>query len=115
MVRGIATDKKKYKHKDRNDTKWLAKDLNEFRHQAEEYIDSKRPKDEKDFNYTIEKSKKKTMPFVRTILIILGIMGFFALIYGIYSLIQEVNILNIINTLIGAIFLGSLILFEKYG
>jgi hypothetical protein len=114
MVQGIETNGKKYKHKKKNNVKWLAKDLNEIRKTAENYIDSKRPRNDEEINVTVKKSMRDTWSFIRIIAIILGIIGIFTLIYGIYSLTVEINILSIINTSIGIVFVSGFILFEKY-
>ena len=115
MVKGIETDSKNLKKIKKKDEKWLAEDLNEIRKIAENHIDRNRPSDEEELDKTITKSTKKAMPFARMIAFILGIIGIFTLVFGIYSMTQEINILSIINTLIGAVFLISFILFEKYG
>ncbi len=115
MVKGIETNSKNLKKIKKKDEKWLAEDLNEIRKIAENHIDRNRPSDEEELDKTITKSTKKAMPFARMIAFILGIIGIFTLVFGIYSMTQEINILSIINTLIGAVFLISFILFEKYG
>ena len=115
MVKGFETDSEKIKQIKKKDEKWLSKDLNEFRKIAEKYIDKNRPTDEDEYDKTVIRSSKKTMPFARMIAIFLGIIGIFTLIFGIYTLTQGINILSIINTLIGASFVLTFILFEKYG
>ncbi len=112
MVKGIETDNKKIEKKDE---KWLAKDLNEIRKMAENYIDSNRPSDNKEINGEVKAGIKKSMPFARMIAIIIGIIGFLMLLFGIYSLTLEINFLSIFNTIIGAVFFILFILFEKYG
>jgi hypothetical protein len=97
MVQGIETDNKKYKHKKRNDTKWLSEDLNEIRKTTEKYIDSIRPEDEKEINGYPKKSKKKTMTIDRIIaIILLGIFGPIALVIGIYLNLQENYVIGIL-------------------
>lgn len=58
MVRGIATDSKRYKHIHR-DEKWLTKDLQDIKRTIENYIDTKRPAAEKEINKTFQASKKR--------------------------------------------------------
>lgn len=115
MVQGIETGDKKYKHKKKNDVKWLTKDLNEIRKTAENYIDSKRSDNDEEINVTVKKSISETCSFIRIIAIILGIMGFFTLISGIYLLliIQENFVISITTSLIGLVFLVTFILIEK--
>lgn len=55
MVRGIATDNKRYKHIKRSDEKWLCKDLQVFKRTVEKYIDDIRPNGENE----IKKIKKR--------------------------------------------------------
>ena len=59
MVKGIETDSKKIEKKDE---KWLAKDLNEIREMAEDYIDKNRPSDDKEINGIVKAGIKKSMP-----------------------------------------------------
>lgn len=115
MVQGIETDDKKYKHKKKNDINWLAKDLNEIRTTAENYVDSKRPRNNEKIDITISKSLKETWSFIRIIAIILGIIGFFTLFSGMYLLIviQENYVISVTTCLIGITFLLTFILFEK--
>ena len=112
MVKGIETDNKKIEQKDE---KWLAKDLNEIRKIAEDYIDKNRPIDKIEINGKVKSGIKKSMPFARMIAIIIGIIGFLMILFGIYSLTVEINFLSILNTIIGIVFFISFILFEKYG
>jgi hypothetical protein len=116
MVQGIETGDKKYKHKKKDDVKWLAKDLNEIRKTAENYIDSKRPKNDEELNVTVKRGMSETWSFIRIIAIILGIIGFFSLLFGIYLLfiIQGNFVIGITGCLIGLVFLLTFILFEKY-
>jgi len=116
MVQGIETGEKKYKHKKKDDIKWLAKDVNEIRKTAENYIDSKRPNNDEEINGTVKMSTTETWSFIRIIAIILGIIGFFSLLSGIYLLfiIQEKFVIGITGCLIGIVFLLTFILFEKY-
>lgn len=114
MVKGIETNNKKIKDIEKKDEKWLAKDLNDVRKMVEDYIDSNRPDDEKEINGKV-KAGIKSMAFARMIAIIIGIIGICLLAFGIYSITQEINFLSVFNTFIGAVFLISFILFEKYG
>ena len=75
MVRGIATDSKKYKHIHR-DEKWLTKELHDIKRTVEHYIDEVRPAAEKEITKTYTKSTKKSMTIDRIIAILfLGIFG----------------------------------------
>jgi hypothetical protein len=114
MVKGIETDKK-YKHIKKNDVKWLAKDLNEIRDTFENYIDSNRPSDDENIVKAATIKKKKSMPIIRIIVIVLGIMGIFALLSGIFLIFQDNYVIGIFTSLIGVVFIISFILFEKYG
>lgn len=114
MVRGIATDGKKYKHLKRNDEKWLCKDLNDIKKTVENYIDNIRP-DEKKTNETVKKAKKKTMTIDRIFaIIVLAIFGSISLITGIYLILKENYLIGISLTIFGSIFVITFILYEKY-
>ena len=115
MVRGIATDNKKYKHIKRDNTKWLSKDLNVFKKYIEKYIDSIRPDDEKKTDTSPGESKKKMMTFDRIIAVLfLGLFGSISLIAGIFLLIKEVYIIGVPAGLFGAVLVICFFLFEKY-
>jgi len=114
MVQGIETDNKKYKHKKRNDEKWLTKDLQEFRKTTEKYIDSIRPNNEKQL-YGQKQTNKSSMIIVRIItIILLGIFGSISLFTGIILIFKENYVLGIPISSIGAVFVISFILFEKF-
>lgn len=113
MVRGIATDNKKYKHKNRNDEKWLCEDLYVYRKTVEKYIDNLRPKDEEETAKSLKKKKEMTLDRIIAILI-LGIFGSITVIFGIYMIIKGIYIIGVPSGVFGAIFVISFLLFEKY-
>ena len=110
MVRGLATDGKKYKHINRNDEKWLSKDLQDIKKTVEHYIDNIRPDD----NKTVKKSKTKGMKIDRLIAILLGIFGSISLITGIFLILKGIYFLGGSLTIFGAVFVITYILFEKF-
>ena len=114
MVRGIATDGKKYKHVHR-DEQWLCEDLHEVTRSVEHYIDRIRPSDDEQQHVSVHKSTKKTMTVDRIIaIILLGIFGSAALITGIFLLLQENYFIGAFLGLFGAIFVIAFCLFEHY-
>ncbi len=114
MVRGIATDSNRYKHKKRDDEKWLTEDLHVIKRTVEKYIDNLR-RNEEEINKSVKKSKKKMMTIDRVLVIlILGIFGSTALITGIYLLLISNYVLGIPIGVFGAISVISFYLFEKY-
>ncbi len=114
MVRGIATDGKKYKHIQRNE-KWLTKDLHDIKKTVEHYIDEIRPAAEKEITKTFTKSTKKTLTADRIIAILfLGIFGSITLITGIYLIVQQTYVVGVPLCAFGVVFVLSLILFERY-
>ena len=115
MVRGLATDGKKYKHINRNDEKWLSKDLNDIKKTVVKYIDNIRPDNEKAKDSLHKKSKKKKMTIDRIFaILILGIFGSITLITGIYLIIKETYFLGGSLGVFGAVFVLAFILYEKY-
>jgi len=115
MVRGINTDGKKYKHINRNDEKWLCKDLNDIKKTIENYIDNIRPDGEKRTDKTVEKIKRKTMTIDRILVIlVLGIFGSITLITGIYLILKVNYLIGVSLTIFGLIFVTAYILYEKY-
>jgi|SRR4030042_1982285 len=111
MTKGIETGSKKYTHINRDDEKWLFKDLYDIRKTIEDYIDLIRPNDEN----KIDKSVKKTMTIGRIISILfLGLFGLIMFIVGIY-LITKVNyVIGISLVIFGSVFLVAFYLNEKY-
>ena len=115
MVRGIATDSNRYKHKKRNDEKWLCEDMLVWKRYVEKYIDNLRPNDEKEINKSVKKGKKKMLTVSRVFeILILGVFGSITLITGIYILLKGNFVLGVPLAIIGAIFVIALILNEKY-
>jgi uncharacterized membrane protein len=111
MIRGLATDGKKYKHINRSDEKWLSKDLQDIKKTIENYIDNIRPKD----NETVKKANKKDVKIVRIIaILLLGVFGSISLITGIFLLIRGTYFLGGSIVIFGAVFVISFILFERF-
>ena len=108
MVHGLATDDKKYKHKKRNNLKWLCKDLNVYKKTVEKYIDNLRSKDEIEI-----KSVMMTLDRIIAILF-LGIFGSITLITGICLIIKGNYVLGVPLGFIGAVFVVAFCLYEKY-
>ena len=114
MVRGIATDSKKYKHIHR-DEKWLTKDLHDIKRTVEHYIDEIRPAAEKEINQTFTKSTKKTMTVDRVFAILFfGIFGSITLISGIYFIIKQTYVVGISLAIFGLLLVVCFVLFERY-
>ena len=112
MVRGIATDSKKYKPKNRNDEKYLSEDLNVIRKTVENYIDDIRPKDDEDLT---KYERKKGTDFVRIFAILfLGILGSISLITGLYLIYKQTYFTGFSFTIFGAVAILCFILYEKY-
>ena len=115
MVRGIATDSKRYKHKKQNDEKWLCEDMLVWKRYVEKYIDNLKPNDEKEINDSVKKSKKKMMTVDRVFaILILGVFGPITLITGIYMTLKGIYVLGVPLGLFGAIFVIAFFLYEKY-
>ncbi len=115
MVRGLATDGKKYKHINRNDEKWLSKDLNDIKKTVEKYIDDIRPDNEKAIDSLQKKSKKKKMTIDRIFaILILGIFGATTRIIGIFLIIKGTYFLGGSLSIFGAVFVLTFIMYEKY-
>lgn len=115
MVRGIATDSNRYKHKKRDDEKWLCEDLHVFKRTVEKYIDNLRCNNEEEIYKSEKKSKKKRMTIDRVLaILILGIFGSITLLTGIYLLIKSNYVLGIPIEVFGVILVISFYLFEKY-
>ncbi|KYK30397.1 MAG: hypothetical protein AYK22_03955 [Thermoplasmatales archaeon SG8-52-3] len=111
MVRGLATDSKRYKHIDRNDTKWLSKDLQDIKKTIEHYIDNIRPNE----NKTEKKEDKERITLERYFaILVLGIFGSITLVTGIFLLIRGVYFLGGSLSIFGAVFLLAFILFERF-
>jgi len=111
MTKGIETDSKRYKHINRDDEKWLFKDLYDIRKTIENYIDSIRPNDEN----KIDKSVKKTIAIDRIIAILfLGLFGLIIFIVGIYLIIKVNYVVGIPLVIFGSIFLVAFYLNEKH-
>ena len=111
MPHGIETDDKKYKHKKRNEIKWLAEDLYEIRKTYENYIDSIRPDEKKEKSSTVTKEEKTVLTSVRVVqILILGILGSIILIGGVYMFMKDNNVVSIPLVLIGAVFVIALVL-----
>jgi len=114
MVRGIATDSKKYKHVQRNE-KWLTKELHDIKKTVEHYIDEVRPAAEKEITKTFTKSKKKSMTVDRILAILfLGIFGSITLITGIYLIIKQTYLVGVSLGVFGLVFVICFVLFERY-
>lgn len=115
MVQGIETDDKKYKHKKRNDEKWLAKDMLVWKRYVERDIAEKASQNEKEKNISITKDRKKTFTPVRVLqILILGIFGPIILIGGLYMFMMDNSVVAIPLVLIGAVLVIALILNEIY-
>ncbi len=115
MVRGIATDNKKYKHKKRNDEKDMCEDMLVWRRYIQRDIDKLRNRNQKEISTSEKKDEKETISPVRVLqILILGILGPIILIGGVYMLINEINIVSVNLVLIGAVFVIALILNEIY-
>ena len=111
MIHGISTDNKKYKHINRNEIKWLCKDLHYFKRITEKYIDHIRPDDEKE----PDKSLRKMMTVDRVIAIIfLGIFGSATLVTGIYLLMKGTYLMGVPLSIFGVVFVLAFFLFERY-
>jgi len=115
MVHGIATDGKKYKHINRNDEKWLSKDILVWRRYVERDTQQSGIKNEKEMNESLNDSKKKTLTVIRILqILILGVFGSITLIGGIYLLLKGIYVLGVPSTIIGAVFVIALILNEMH-
>jgi len=116
MVRGIATDSKRYKHIKRSDEKWFCDDLLVFKRTVEKYINNIRPDDKEENGKTIEKNKKKMMTIDRIFAILfLGFFGSITLITGIYFLLQGKSVIvGFPILLFGFVAVISFILYERY-
>lgn len=115
MVRGIATDNKKYKHINRNNEKWLCKDLYVFKRYTEKYINNLKYDDENELDKSQKNGKKKIMTVDRVIAIIfLGIFGSITLLTGIYLVLKQVNFLSVSLLIFGIVFVVAFCLYEKY-
>jgi uncharacterized membrane protein YgcG len=114
MVRGIATDDKRYKHIYR-DEKWLTKDLHDIKKTIEHYIDSQQPAAEKESTTSLQKSTQRTMTVDRIIAIIfLGIFGSITLLTGLFLVIKQPSVFTGSLVFIGVIFIICYLLFEYY-
>jgi hypothetical protein len=114
MVRGIATDSKRYKHIHR-DEKWLTKDLHDIKRTIEHYIDSQRLAAEKEINKSFQKSTQRTMTVDRIIAIIfLGIFGSITLFTGLYLVVKQPSLFTGSLVFIGMILIICYLLFEYY-
>ncbi|MBN1280212.1 MAG: hypothetical protein JXA00_01035 [Candidatus Thermoplasmatota archaeon] len=114
MVRGIATDEKKYKHVRQDDDQWLSKDVQEIRKTAELYIEGLRPVDDQETPGRRAQRSAHDMRIIHMLVILLGIFGTMTLLAGLYFLIKGNGIIGVSATSIGAVFMMALLLYEKY-
>ena len=115
MVRGIETDSKRYKHKKRNDEKDMCEDMLVWKRYVERDINKLRTRNEKEIDTSVTKKENKTLTPVRVLeILILGVFGPITLITGIYMLFKENYVAGVPLAIIGAIFVISLTLNEKY-
>ena len=117
MVLGIDTDSNKYKHKKRNDEKWLGEDMLVWRRYVERDIQKLRNKNKKEMIPSSKDRKNEMLTVTRALqILILGVFGPITLLAGVYlTLIIKGNyVVGIPIILIGAIFVIALILNEKY-
>jgi len=114
MVQGIETDDKVYKHKRKDDIKYLSKDLNVFRRTVEKYIESIRPKDEKKFTTSGKKSKKRVTLVGIISILFLGLFGSISLITGIFLIIKQNYVIGVPIGVFGTVAVICFILYEKY-
>ena len=111
MVQGIETGEKNYKHKKKNDIKYLSRDGMQIRKTAESIIDENRPerKEKKSSN------KEVTITPMRAFqLLVLGVFGPIILIGGIYMFMMDNAVIAIPIVLLGLVMVIALILNEIY-
>jgi len=115
MVHGIATDSKKYKHKNQNDETRLCEDMLVWKRYVERDCNEVGTRNEKEMNKSVKMRKKKMLIGSRVFeILILGVFGPITLITGIYMILKGSYILGVPLAIIGAIFVIALILNEKY-
>ena len=115
MVRGIATDSNRYKHKKRNDEKWLCEDMLVWKRYVERDCNEVGTRNEKEMNKSVKKSKKKMITVSRVFeILILGVFGPITLITGTYIILKGNYVVGVPLGIIGAIFVIALILNEIY-
>ena len=114
MVQGIETDDKIYRHKKKDDIKYLSKDLNVFRRTVEKYINSLRPADEKEVDSSLKKEKKRVTIVDIISIGLLGIFGSLTLIIGMYLIVNENFVLGVPLGVFGAVSVICFILYLKF-
>jgi hypothetical protein len=109
MVRGISNTK--YKHRKKNDEKYLTKDLQEIKKTVQNYIDEIRPDSINEKDYIV---KTPNIKIFKYIISFLGIIGCIALITGIFSLINANYIGGVPLITFGIIFILIFVLNIRY-
>ena len=115
MVKGIEIDDSTYKHKKRDDVKWLSEDLNIIRKITEGYIDSIRPDGTRAGEKKVLQDEHVLITPVRVFeILLLGLLGPIVLIGGFVMFMNGYPIVSIPVIFIGLVMVIALVLNEIY-